>query len=850
MTHSLKRHLQLLAGLCACALIVEGCKSTTTPAAAAHPSEAVQGVAHNPSLWPQPVSKLAKDPVMEQKIAALLAKMTTEQKVGQLVQPNIASITPAEIKQYHIGSVLNGGGGYPNNNKFAKAQDWVALAETMYKASMEPADNGVAIPLMWGTDAVHGHNNVLGATLYPHNIALGATHNPELMKKIGAATAEEINVTGISWSFAPTLAVVRDDRWGRTYESYSEDPALVKAYAGKLVEGLQGEANTPNFLSGRHVIATAKHFLGDGGTKGGIDRGNTDVSEEELVALHAQGYVTALEAGVQTVMASFSSWRGDKMHGHQYLLTDILKNRMGFDGLVVGDWNGHEFVPGCTQSKCAQAINAGVDIIMVPDQWKAFYNNTLAQVNAGEISQARLDDAVRRILRVKMRANLFDAAAAPAARPLAAKQEILGSAEHRAIARQAVRESLVLLKNKNHLLPLKAKSKILVAGDGADNIGKQAGGWSVTWQGTGNSNSDFPGATSIYQGIAAAAKANGSQVTLSATGDFSQKPDVAVVVFGENPYAEMQGDINKLSYANAQKDLKLLEKLKAQGIPVVSLFITGRPLWMNPQLNASDAFVAIWQPGTEGGGVADVLMADAKNKVRYDFTGKLSFSWPAAPDQTPLNKGQENYAPLFPLGFGLSYGEDDQLPAQLPVLAQDSKATSTVEIFKNRAIDPLQVVLMDDANNTKTVTTSVMSLGAISYRTVDRQVQEDSLQLQWSGKAPASVGFFAKERMDYSLLPAQPALVFDVKLEQKPTAEVKLGVACGMECGAEQAIGAALQKLEPGQWQTLSVGMSCFNKAKLDMLLSPFYLTTAGELRLVLNHVRIETSAAPILSCP
>jgi beta-glucosidase len=845
MTHLLKRHWQILAGLSACALILQGCKNSPTavsaPAAAPQPAPV-----HNASLWPKPVSKIAKDPAMEKKIDELLAKMTVEQKVGQTIQPEIRSITPAEIKKYHIGSILNGGGAFPNNNKLSKAGDWVALADSFYKASAEPAENGIAIPIMWGTDAVHGHNNVIGATLYPHNIALGAANNPELMKKIGAATAEEIAVTGIGWSFAPTVAVVRDDRWGRTYESYSEDPEIVKAYAGKMVEGLQGESNTADFLSGKHVIGTAKHFLGDGGTQGGIDRGDTVVSEQELVRIHAQGYVTAIEAGVQTIMASFNSWQGEKMHGNKYLLTDVLKNHMGFDGLVVGDWNGHEFIPGCTKNNCAQAFNAGVDIIMVPDDWKVLYENTLAQVKSGAISQARLDDAVRRILRVKMRAGLF-AKGAPSSYELAGKNELLGSAEHRAVARQAVRESLVLLKNKNQLLPLKAGSKILVTGDGADNIGKQSGGWSISWQGTGNLNSDFPGATSVYKGLADAAKLNGSKVTLSADGSFKQKPDVAVVVFGENPYAEMQGDINKLDYAPT-KELELLRKFKAQGIKTVSLFITGRPLWVNPELNASDAFAVIWQPGTEAGGVADVIMAKKDNKPNFDFKGKLSFSWPAAPDQGPLNKGDANYAPLFAYGFGLSYADTDTLGDNLSEAAQDAKKSgAALEIFKNRSIDPWQLTLQDDVNNKKVPSSSVAAQGALSYRAVDRLVQEDSVQLQWSGKAPASAAFVAKQRVDYAL-PEQAALVFDIKVDKAPTADVKLGMSCGSDCGAEKSIADELKKATAGQWQTVAISMNCFSKVKTDMLLSPFALSTTGELSVTLHHVRIETAKATI-SC-
>ncbi len=850
MTYSINQQLQILAAITACVLSLGACKSTEVLPKSPVISKASSSI-DNVSLWPEPVSKVPKDPVMEQKIDALLAKMTLEQKVGQTIQPQIRSISLEEIKKYHIGTVLNGGGAYPNNNKFAKTQDWVALADSLYKASMEPAENGVVIPIMWGTDAVHGHNNVVGATLFPHNIAMGATHNPELVKKMGEVTAREIAATGINWSFAPTIAVVRDDRWGRTYESFSEDPAIVKAYAGKAVEGIQGEANTHDFLSATHVIATAKHFLGDGGTKNGINAGDTQGTEQELIAIHAQGYFTAIEAGAQAVMASFNSWNGTKMHGNKYLLTDILKGRMGFDGLVVGDWNGHEFVPGCTKSDCPNAFNAGVDIIMVVDDWKAYFENMVKEVNTGVISQARLDDAVRRILRVKMRAGLFETGL-PSTHALAGKSEVIGSPEHRLIARQAVRESLILLKNKNHLLPLKAKSRILVAGDGADNIGKQAGGWSISWQGTGNVNSDFPGATSIYKGIKDAAKANGSKVRLSVDGTYKQKPDVAVVVFGENPYAEGQGDVSTLDYAPT-KDLELMRKLKAQGIPVVSILISGRPLWINPELNASDAFVAAWLPGTEGEGIADVIIANKNNKPTVDFAGKLSFSWPAAPDQFALNKGQENYAPLFAYGFGLTYADNDSLDNNLSEAAQPVKqAAASLEIFKNRSIDPWQFTLKDAQNHFLPVTVSAASFGAIDFRTVDRNIQEDSLQLKWNGKAQASAGFYAQQPVDYSALPEQAALVFDVKVDKISAADVKVGMVCGQDCGATKTINARLQKIPQGQWQSVSVALSCFTKAgvKLEKLSSPFYLSSAGEVSLAVNHVRIESTVKPDVSCP
>ena len=803
--------------------------------------------------WPVLTSAVAKDPAVEARIDGLLARMTLEQKVGQLMQPELRQITPEDIKKYHVGSVLNGGGAFPGDNKYATVNDWVALADTFYNASMDDSDGGIAIPIMWGTDAVHGHNNVIGATIFPHNIGLGAMRNPELMRQIGEVTAREISATGIDWNFAPTLAVARDDRWGRTYESYSEDPAVVRAYAGAMVEGLQGRANTAEFMAPGHVIATAKHFIADGGTLGGVDRGDANISEAELIALHAQGYVTAIEAGAQTVMASFSSWQGKKMHGHEYLLTDILKNRMGFDGLIVGDWNGHEFVPGCTKISCPQAINAGLDIFMAPDaDWKVLYANTLEQAKNGEISEARLNDAVRRILRVKIRAGLFEKGA-PSTREFAAKQELIGAPAHRAVARQAVRESLVLLKNKNQLLPLNPKANVLVAGDGADNIGKQSGGWTISWQGTGNTNEDFPGGSSVYQGIAESVEAAGGKVSLSETGEYTTKPDVAIVVFGENPYAEMQGDVKNLAYTNTD-DLALLKKLKADGIPVVSLFITGRPLWINRELNASDAFVAIWHPGSEGAGVADVLFTDKAGKIQHDFKGKLSFSWPATPTQSPLNVGEKDYVPLFAYGYGLTYQDKDTLGDDLSEAAAkiNVQTDAVLNIFDNRPLEPWQLVIADGRNNSVTVTGSTASLDTITLRAVDRNVQEDSRRMQWNGTGRGSAGFFAQSRTDLSsYVEANSALVFDVKVDEKPTADVRLGIFCGQDCMAEKSITENLQALPQKEWTTLSVALKCLatDRAKMDMILSPFYLVTEGKLDLSLYNLRIEKNVDAEITC-
>ncbi|MGB2154005.1 MAG: glycoside hydrolase family 3 N-terminal domain-containing protein [Porticoccaceae bacterium] len=626
------------------------------------------------STWPAVNSVVTED--VDAAVAIILADMTLAEKVGQMVQAEISQVTPAQVRDYNLGSVLNGGGSWPNGKNSSLA-DWVNLADSYYEASTDTSDGGVGVPVIWGTDAVHGHNNVIGATIFPHNIGLGATNNPSLMRQIGEATALEVAATGIDWVFAPTLAVVRNDSWGRTYEGYSEDPEIVKAYAGEIVTGLQGDAS--DRFGPAHVIATAKHFIGDGGTQNGVDQGNTVVTEAELRDIHGQGYFTALAAGAQTVMASYNSWNGSKLHGNDYLLTDVLKQQMGFDGFVIGDWNGHGQVPGCGDTQCAQAIMAGVDMIMVPYAWQEFIANTIAQVESGTLPLSRIDDAVTRILRVKLRAGFADKVK-PSARTHANNSALIGAAAHRAIARQAVRESLVLLKNSDNLLPLAPNTNVLVAGSGANDIGQQSGGWTITWQGTGNSNSNFPGATSIYAGIESAVTAAGGTARLSANGSFSgTAPDVAIVVFGESPYAEGVGDLTSLEYQPGNKsDLALLQSLRDQDIPVVSIFLTGRPLWINAELNASNAFVAAWLPGTEGAGVADVIFKTPAGATNHEFSGKLSFSWPNSANQFALNRNDSSYDPLFAYGFGLSYQDTDTLGDNLDTSGSGGGQSDTI----------------------------------------------------------------------------------------------------------------------------------------------------------------------------
>ena len=798
-------------------------------------------------IWPALNIEVKSDPAVESKVSDILSTMTLEQKIAQMIQPEIRNITVEDMRKYGFGSYLNGGGAFPNNDKHATPEDWVALAEKLYQASVDDSLDGSTIPTMWGTDAVHGHNNVIGATLFPHNIGLGAANNPELVEEIAHITAKEVMATGIDWVFAPTVAVVRDDRWGRTYESYSEDPAIVREYAASVVKGLQGAADK-DFLSDQRVISTVKHFVGDGGTVGGDDQGDNIASEQDLFDIHAQGYVGGLSAGAQSVMASFNSWNGEKLHGHKYLLTDVLKEQMGFDGFVVGDWNGHGQVAGCNNEDCAQAINAGLDIFMVPSDWKVLYDNTIAQVKDGTIAMSRIDDAVRRILRVKVRAGLFDKPS-PANRPLSADRSLVGKAEHREVAAQAVRESLVLLKNKDKTLPLSAAKRILVAGDGADNIGKQSGGWSITWQGTNNTNDDFPGGSSIYDGIKAHVENAGGDVELSVDGSFETKPDVAVVVFGEEPYAEGHGDRETLIYQHgSKKDLALLEKLKSQGIPVVSVFISGRPMWVNAELNASDAFVAAWLPGSEGAAVADVLFG------KQDFKGKLSFSWPSEPQQI-VNKGDEAYEPLLPYGFGLTFDAENVLSDSLNTEIKVSTDNNEAMEILNGAVQSPWVLWLYSGDESLTVSASTHTVGALTYRTVDKVVQEDARKVTFDGSEFAAMRFasksFFREDLSAQLL-TQGALSFNVSRHSDITQPVTVGMNCEGEgdapgsCSTQLDISEQLKAMPADTWTNVSIDLQCFVDEGIDFtgLVVPFELGSAGKASLSVADIQFTPDSA------
>ncbi|WP_374405768.1 glycoside hydrolase family 3 N-terminal domain-containing protein [Pelagerythrobacter sp.] len=794
----------------------------------------------DPQQWSAQAAPLALDPAIERRIDELLAAMSLEQKVGQIIQADIASVTPEDVYRYHLGSVLNGGNSTPSDKYNAPAPEWLEAADAFYAASMKPDGDLPRIPVIWGSDAVHGHNNIVGATLFPHNIGLGAARDPELLRRIGEVTAIEMRTTGLDWTFAPTLAVVRDDRWGRTYEGFGETPEIAASYAAPLIEGLQGKIGDEDWLRGPHIIATAKHFLGDGGTAGGKDQGDARIGEDGLRDLFSPPYLPAIEAGVQSIMVSFSSWNGAKMHGNESLLTGVVKDRWNFDGFLVGDWNGHGQVAGCTVTDCAQSVIAGLDMYMAPDSWKGLYASTLADARDGTLPADKLDEAVRRILRVKLRAGLFEAGK-PSSRPYAGEFERLGSAEHRAVAREAVRKSLVLLKNAGGVLPLDAGANVLVAGGGADSMTKQTGGWTLSWQGTGTTRADFPNGQTIWEGIEEAVGEAGGTATLSPDGAYAEKPDVAIVVFGEDPYAEFQGDRPDVGYDDAES-LALLRKLQADGVPTVSVFLSGRAMWTNPFINASDAFVAAWLPGSEGGGVADVLFGEA------EFTGKLPYSWPKTSDQTAVNVGDADYDPLFAYGYGLTADQPGDLAALPEDRATAAPADDNVLFAAGRAGAGRQLLIgAPGALATNPGPELITAEGA------DRNAQEDSVRLRWTGAGRAAAAIVQDGPSDLTRQTnGDLALELELKVNAAPTADVSLLMACGEGCtGGFPLRGVLASAAESGQWTRFALPLSCFEQAGVDMsrVETPLMLVTEGQLDITLSSARIVSPSGGQLSC-
>ena len=576
-------------------------------------------------------------------ITELIKEMTLEEKIGQMTQVDYRYLKDkSDITKYFLGSILSGGGSTPPTNQ---PSSWVDLYNGFQKEALKTR---LKIPLIYGIDAVHGHNNVFGATMFPHNIGLGCANDKLLVQKIAAATADEVKATGLDWTFAPCVAVAQDERWGRTYESFSEDSDIVTELGVASTIGYQGRTLNKNSL-----LACAKHFVGDGNTVFGtgtnwykIDRGDVLLEEEELRSKYIKPFKESIKAGVGSIMISYNSWKGKKLHGHKYLINDVLRKELKFDGIIISDWAGINEIDKDYKTCIIQSINAGIDMNMVPgslnpddNSYDDFIRLAIEAVKEGAIPIERIDDAVHRILKVKKQIGLFDA---PIKNP--SNKNVLGSKSHRDLARESVRKSLVLLKNENKILPLKkVGKKITLVGDHADNIGFQCGGWTIHWQG---GSGDITPGTTILDAFKSAVS-DSSSIRYSKNADNLLGSDIIVVVIGEEPYTEGVGDRDSLLLS--KKDRELLEKVKRAKIPYVVILISGRPMIINKELDSSHAFIAAWLPGTEGEGISDVLFGD------FDFTGKLSMTWPRSMKQIPINYGDSSYDPLFKFGFGLSY---------------------------------------------------------------------------------------------------------------------------------------------------------------------------------------------------
>ncbi|MGH8157508.1 MAG: glycoside hydrolase family 3 N-terminal domain-containing protein [Rhodanobacter sp.] len=797
--------------------------------------------------WPAITSRVAVDPAQEARVREIVASMTLAQKVGQITQAEIKSITPEQVKKYYIGSVLNGGGSWPNQDKHAGVKDWLSLADRYYDASMA-TDAKIKVPIIWGTDAVHGDNNVFGATQFPHNIGLGAAHDAELIKEIGAATARAVRATGIDWAFGPAVAVAQNVRWGRIYESYSNEGPLVHKYADAYVTGMQGTFGDHN------VLATAKHFIGDGATQNGTDQGEAKVTLTDMINVHGSGYYGAMEAGVLSVMASHNSWDDvaagvnyGRMTGSHAMLTDALKNKMGFQGFVVSDWNAISEVPTCTNASCPQAINAGIDMVMVPDDWQAFIANTTRQVEKGEIPMSRLDDAVSRILRAKLRMGLFDKR--PSQREGAGDEKLIQSRE---LARRAVRESMVLLKNNRNVLPLKSGAKILVVGKTADNISNQTGGWSLTWQGTDNTNADFPNSESILAGLRGADGA--ANVTYSETGQGIdlKKFDAIVAVIGETPYAEMIGDLMPsatLRHSDRYpEDLAVLKTVAKAGKPVVTVFVAGRPLFVNNLLNLSDAFVAAWLPGTEGGGVADVLFAVPAGSGHNNFSGTLARPWPGSPCPDAAKAVSAPW--LFTAGYGLHYPEKhdvsrlDEFPA-----IESCGDTPVLTIFRTLPERPFALYLAADHSGQPAheigsdLNSDVVwptSQPVLRMSTVQVNTQQDAKLITWLGAGK----FFAQSHQPRDLTrmaSAHAALQFDVVITTPAKEPVKVYMDCGTGCERSVDLTRTFAGYAIGSRHTVSIPLQCFikNGGDLSHIDVPFGVQASAPFSAAFADIKI-----------
>lgn len=601
---------------------------------------------------------LLNTPEVKAQVDELMSTMTLAQKIGQMTQTERLNCSPSEAKRFHLGSIMAGPGSVESNKP---PQHWLEIADNYWQSSTIKDQDNQGIPVLFGVDAIHGHNNLSDATIFPHNIALGAADDSELIKEITTITRDEVLATGLDWVFAPNLGVAQNNHWGRFYESFSQTPDIANKYVDKIIIGLQNFSQEQNVQT-HGVIACAKHWIGDGATSHGIDHGDSEISWQELNSTHIAPYVAAINAGVMTIMASFNSWNGQKCHGHQFLLTEVLKKQLNFSGFIVSDMNGIDYLDDDFYLSIAQGVNAGIDMFMVPQNWKMFIQHLHNHVELGTVPISRVNDAVRRILSVKIASGVLSAPK-PSQR-VRANNKNIGSFEHREVARKAVRKSLVLLKNNKNILPLNKNARILVTGKNANNIGHQCGGFTLNWQGV-SGNEQFTQATSVWQGI----KNIAPNAVLKEQFDTIavNEHDLAIVVIGEKPYAEGLGDIrddeNLIIKAGSQingqinisehygtstelktlhpEDYKTIKALTDKNLPVVVILISGRTLIINAELQHASAFVAAWLPGTQGQGISDVLFGD------FNFQGKLSFDWPKTTLATSM--------PLFPQNFGLRY---------------------------------------------------------------------------------------------------------------------------------------------------------------------------------------------------
>ena len=789
------------------------------------------------NIWTS-IDPLPLDPDIEAQIDEILPKLTLEQKVGQVIQGDSDSVTPEDVKKYRLGSVLSGGNSAPGPLNYAETKAWVELADRYFNASIDDEGVEIAIPIIWGIDAVHGHANLKGAIIFPHNVGLGAANNPELIEKIAKITAHELTVSGHDWTFAPTLAVPQDLRWGRSYEGFSEDPEIVKSYGDRIVIGLQGAFGSENFMGNGKVISSAKHFLADGATENGVDQGDALISENELINIHAAGYYSSIPAGVQTVMASFSSWNGRKLHGDKELLTDVLKEKMGFNGFVVGDWNGHGQVPGCVNTDCPQSLNAGLDMYMAPDSWKGLYESTLQYVKDGTIPIERLDDAVRRILRVKLLSGIFQKGP-PSSRVNAGDETLLGLPEHREIARQAVRESMVLLKNNNNVLPIDPSKKILVIGDGAASISKASGGWTLSWQGKNHTNDEFPNGESILSGIEKIVKNAGGEVIFSKTGETSVSADIVIAIYGEDPYAEFQGDRENLDYISKGFDTNKLLRFKKMNIPVVSVFLSGRPMWTNPEINNSDSFVAAWLPGSEGGGIADLLF---QTNQSYDFKGKLPFTWPTSALVS------EKKEVLFNLGYGLNYKSNDQIAllSENFGLENSNVASSGIYFSKGATVSPWDLWLISGELE-KQIASFPTSVGGLIVSKTDHLAQEDALRINWTQGdqtryQPSNEGdYFRISTIEPDDMTRQSngamKLAFNAKSFSGQTETIRIG-----QCDNQSDCNKTLELEISKNWKEYMISLKDFENLGIEMsnITSAFLVKAMPGTDIGLSNIRLE----------